>query len=178
MQFHLEKSIEILERTPSVIEAMLGKLSPDWTMPNEGPETWSVFDIVGHLVHGEKTDWIPRIEIILNGKADKTFTPFDRFAQFSESKGKTLNQLLEEFRSLRKKNIALLKAKKVNSGLLALKGNHPALGEVSLSQLLATWTVHDLNHLAQIARVMAHQYEQEVGPWIEYLGILNRHRKP
>jgi uncharacterized damage-inducible protein DinB len=172
MTFTLEKSIEILERTPSVLNAMLEHLSPEWVHSNEGEETWSVYDIVGHLIHGEKTDWIPRMEIILSGKADKQFPPFDRFAQFEESRGKSLSQLLEEFKRLREKNIALLVSKKLTSKALEEKGIHPALGEVTLSQLLATWTVHDLNHIAQISRVMAKQYKEAVGPWVEYLRIL------
>jgi len=173
MSFSIEKSIEILERTPEVLETMLGNVSAEWTENNEGGETWSVFDVLGHLVHGEKTDWLPRMEIILSDAPDKTFKPFDRFAQFEESKGKTLAQLLDEFKELRKKNIGVLRDKNLSGRTLEEKGVHPAFGEVTLSQLLATWTVHDLDHIAQISRVMAKQYKEEVGPWIEYLRILN-----
>ena len=173
MNFTVEKSIEILERTPEVLEAMLKNVSPEWTEKTEGGETWSVFDVLGHLVHGEKTDWIPRIEIILSGKPDKTFEPFDRFAQFEESKDKSLPQLLDEFKRLREKNIGVLRSKKLTDKNLNEKGIHPALGEVTLAQLLATWTVHDLDHIAQISRVMAKQYKEAVGPWVEYLKILN-----
>ncbi|MGA7721478.1 MAG: DinB family protein [Ignavibacteriaceae bacterium] len=172
MNFTIEKSIEILECTPNVLIAMLQNISPDWTTNNEGEETWSVYDIIGHLIHGEKTDWISRMEIILSGKPDKTFEPFDRFAQFEESKGKSLRHLLDEFKRLRKTNIEYLYFKKLSSKNLEEKGIHPAFGEVTLSQLLSAWTVHDLNHIAQISRVMAKQYKEEVGPWIGYLRIL------
>ena len=172
MNFSLSKSIEILERTPEVLNVMLQNLSNEWTSNNEGGETWSVYDIVGHLIHGELTDWTPRMEIILSEKTDKTFTPFDRFAQFEKSKGKTLIQLLDEFKSLRLENINLLKSKELTNQDLERTGVHPAFGEITLSQLISTWTVHDLNHIAQISRVMAKQYQAEVGPWAAYLRIL------
>ena len=172
MNFSLSKSIEILGHTPGVLIAMLGNVSPDWTSNNEGGETWSVYDIIGHLIHGDKTDWIPRMEIILSHKPDKTFEPFDRFAQFEESKGKSLAQLLDEFNSLRQKNMEYVRSKKITDKDLEETGIHPVFGEITLSQLLSTWTVHDLNHIAQIARVMAKQYKTEVGPWIQYLRIL------
>jgi uncharacterized damage-inducible protein DinB len=172
MNFTLEKSIEILERTPGVLTAMLQNISAEWTSRNEGGQTWSVYDIIGHLIHGEKTDWIPRADIILSKKTDKNFEPFDRLAQLEESKGKSLTQLLDEFSLLRKKNIEYLRSKKLTSKHLEEKGIHPVFGEVTLSQLLSTWVVHDLNHIAQISRVMAKQYKAEVGPWIEYLRIL------
>lgn len=172
MKFALSKSIEILERTPDVLITMLDNLSPDWTLINEGEQTWNVFDIVGHLIQGEKTDWIPRMEIILSDKPDNTFVPFDRFAQFEESKGKSLAQLLVEFKKLRNQNIAHLRSKNLRDEDGNEKGIHPAFGEVTLSQLLSAWTVHDLNHIAQISRVMGKQYKAEVGPWVAYLGIL------
>lgn len=172
MNFTLEKSIEILERTPSVLHIMLQDISVDWTANNEGEDTWSVYDIIGHLIHGEKTDWMPGTEIILSQNSNKTFKPFNRFAQFEESKGKTLTQLLDEFSMSRQKNIERLRSKNITNRDLAQSGIHPAFGEVTLSQLLATWAVHDLNHIAQIARVMAKQYNSEVGPWVEYLRIL------
>lgn len=174
MNFSLPKSIEILERTPEVLSLLTKGLSEEWTQTNEGIDTWSVYDIVGHLIHGELTDWIPRMEIILSDKSEKNFLPFDRFAQFENSKGKTFNQLLEEFRELRLTNIGFLKSKNLIDKDLELKGIHPAFGEVTLAQLIATWTVHDLNHIAQICRVMAKQYTGEVGPWIEYLKILKQ----
>lgn len=172
MNFILSKSMEVLERTPDVLSAMLQGVSDYWTSNNEGNETWSVYDIVGHLIHGEKTDWIPRMEIILSDKTDKTFEPFDRFAQLEDSKGKSLPQLLEEFKILRRENMEHLRSKKLTSELYEEKGIHPAFGQITLSQLLSTWTVHDLNHISQIARVMAKQYKEEVGPWIDYLKIL------
>jgi uncharacterized damage-inducible protein DinB len=174
MNFTVEKSIEILERTPEVLEAMLADVSAEWTTNNEGGETWNVLGVLGHLIHGEKTDWIARMEIILSGASDKTFQPFDRFAQFEESKEKTLHELLTEFRTLRQKNTELLRSKNLTDKILEEKGIHPAFGEVTLAQLLATWTVHDLDHIAQISRIMAKQYREAVGPWQEYLGILNR----
>lgn len=172
MVFSLGKSIEILERTPDVLNVMLQDLSIEWTSNNEGADTWSVYDIVGHLIHGELTDWIPRMEIILSDSANKKFELFDRFAQFENSKGKTLTQLLKEFQSLRKENMRLLKSKELTENDLHKTGVHPAFGDVTLSQLIATWTVHDLNHIAQISRVMAKQYKEEVGPWTAYLKIL------
>jgi hypothetical protein len=172
MAFSLEKSIEILERTPDVLYTMLYGISDDWTQHNEGGETWSVFDVVGHLIHGEKADWVTRAEIILSENPDKKFEPFDRFAQFEESKGKTLVQLLEEFKLLRKKNIERLLSKNLVEKDFDKTGIHPSFGEVKLSQLLSTWVAHDLDHISQISRVMAKQYKEEVGPWIEYLKIL------
>lgn len=172
MPFNLKHSVEILERTPAVLAQLLSGLSDEWIHQNEGPETWSPFDIVGHLIHGEKTDWIPRMEIILSDTSDKTFPPFDRFAQFEASKGKTLSELLEEFRVLRAKSVASLRSCQPGPEDLEKTGIHPALEVVTLQQLLATWTVHDLNHIAQISRVMARQYDGEVGPWKAYLGIL------
>jgi len=173
MDFKLDKAIEILERTPGVIEELLNGLSQEWVMNNEGNDTWSPYDIVGHLIHGEKTDWIVRMEIIISDNDDKTFQPFDRFAQFEQSKGKTLQQLIDEFKELRKQNIAVLISKKFNEGTLNKTGIHPVFGIVTLSQLLSAWVVHDLSHIAQIARVMAKQYKTGVGPWQAYLPILN-----
>lgn len=173
MDFNLSKSLEILQRTPDTLFAILQGISSDWTHNNEGGDTWSVYDIIGHLIHGEKTDWIPRIEIMLSDNKDKTFESFDRFAQFEESKDKTLAALLAEFKSLREKNIKSLQSFHLTKNDFTKKGNHPALGEVTLAQLIATWTVHDLNHLAQISRVMAKQYKTATGSWKEYLTILH-----
>jgi hypothetical protein len=172
MQFDLDKSIRVLERTPAVLKALLQYLSEDWTKPNEGPDTWSPYDIVGHLIHGEKTDWIPRTQIILEHGVDQPFEPYDRFAQFEESKGKSLNELLDEFETLRKGNLEKLKSLDIDANL-DKKGKHSELGEVSLSNLLSSWVVHDLGHISQISRVMAKQYKDEVGIWTQYLGILN-----
>ncbi|MCB0523607.1 MAG: DinB family protein [Saprospiraceae bacterium] len=172
MDFNLNKSIEILERTPAVLEQLLSGLSDSWLHTNEGPDTWSPFDVLGHLIHGEKTDWIPRMEIILSSNLDKHFEPFDRFAQMNSQKQRSLAELLLEFRTLREENIKVLKSKKLQESDLQRTGIHPAFGEVTLKQLLATWTVHDLNHLTQISRVMAGQYHAAVGPWQAYLKIL------
>lgn len=172
MQFNLNKSLEILEKTPLVLKHMLEGLSDEWTKNNEGADTWSPYDIVGHLIHGEKTLWISRMEVILSDSSDKKFGSFDRFAQFKESKGKTLEQLLNEFSELRKLNIKKIQSKELSEDILKKTGIHPAFGQVTLKQLLSTWIVHDLNHIAQIARVMAKQYQTEVGPWREYLRVL------
>ncbi|CAN5266251.1 hypothetical protein BH11BAC5_BH11BAC5_27930 [soil metagenome] len=172
MHFSLSKSLEILERTPDVLIAMLQNLSEEWTSINEGGETWSVYEIVGHLIHGEKTDWIPRMEIILSDKPGKAFEPFDRFAHSNNSTEKTLNGLLAEFKSIRQINIEVLKSKQLTEQDLQLTGVHPDFGDVTLSQLISTWTIHDLNHLSQITRVMAKQYKDEVGPWTAFLRIL------
>jgi len=172
MNFTVDKSLEILERTPQVLITMLQNISSDWTSVNEGGDTWSVYDIIGHLIHGEKTDWMPRTAIILSENSDKAFTPFDRFAQFENSKGKSLNQLLNEFKLLRESNVEHLRSKNITAKNLEQTGIHPAFGEVTLSQLLATWVAHDLNHIAQICRVMAKQYKTAVGPWTAYLRIL------
>lgn len=174
MKFEIEKAIQILERTPSVLTTLLHDLDDDWTMQNEGGETWSAFDVIGHYVHAEKDDWIPRMQIIL-GDGDKHFKPFDRFAQFTESKGKTLSQLLGEFDVLRKESLATLRGISFSEELLDKTGIHPKFGNVTLRQLLATWVVHDLTHLHQLSRVLAKQYEKEVGPWREFLGVLNKY---
>ena len=172
MQFNLNNAYQILERTPSVLITLLEGLTDAWTMQDEGPDTWSPYDIVGHLIHGEKTDWIPRVEIILSAKADKRFVPFDRFAMKEDSKGKSLSQLLNEFKALREQNLQKLRSfYKITDHYLDT-GVHPKFGDVTLVQLLSAWVVHDLNHIGQIARVMAKQYKEDVGPWVEFLGIL------
>lgn len=174
MTIALKHVLELLQRTPSTLQSLLRGLSGDWVLQNEGPDTWSPFDVVGHLIHGEETDWIPRLEIILNEGASKSFEPFDRFAQYEKSKGKTIETLLDEFQELRLSNISQLKSLKLSEDDLKKTGMHPALGIVTAGQLLATWTTHDLNHIAQITRVMAAQHQHEVGPWKQYLRILNR----
>ena len=171
LHFDLEKAIEVLERTPRVLRAMLENLSDEWIYRNEGEETWSPYEIVGHLIHGENTDWIPRMEVILSDRADKTFEPFDRFAQLIAEK-KPLLALLDEFEALRTENLRILRSRVISADDLKAKGIHPAFGEVTLSQLLSTWVAHDLGHIAQISRVMAKQYKEEVGPWIAYLRVL------
>lgn len=174
MTFDLDKSLEILRNTPAVLKSILFGLSDEWVFSNEGPGTWSPYDIVGHFIHGEKTDWITRSKIILSNDTDKTFEPFDRFAQFTDSKGKSLQQLLDEFERLRIDNLNTLKKLNPDQEALAKRGIHPDFGEVTLKELLATWVAHDLNHISQLCRVMAKQYRSEVGPWREYLGILRR----
>lgn len=173
MNYNLGEAISVLEKTPVVLTAMLDELSQDWTHQNEGKDTWSPFDIIGHLVHGEKTDWMPRLEIVLSTSEEKTFTPYDRFAQFETSKGKSVTSLLTEFRSLRKENLTILRAKKLTEGDLDKQGIHPELGPISLRNMLSAWVVHDLGHIAQISRVMAKQYKEEIGPWTQYLTIVN-----
>lgn len=172
MEFSLEESITILRRTPAVISSTLLGLPNKWTHQNEGPETWSPFDVVGHLIHGEKTDWIPRTKIILF-EEDKHFIPFDRFAQFKESVGKSMEDLLKEFEELRAQNLKELINLNLRVDDFEKTGIHPAFGEVTLKQLLAAWTVHDLGHIVQINRVLAKQYKQEAGPWPKYLAVLN-----
>jgi len=174
MEFKLSEGVAVLERTPSVVRAMLGGLPPEWTERDEGPETWSPFVIVGHLIHGERADWIPRARIILAQGADQRFTPYDRFAQFRESAGKSLDALLDEFASLRRQNLAVLTDWRLTADQLELTGEHPEFGRVTLHQLLATWATHDLGHIAQIARVMAKQYRTAIGPWRAYLPIVDR----
>lgn len=174
MEYTIDKALEILERTPDVLASLLTDLSDDWILSNEGDDTWSAFDVVGHLVHGEKADWITRVKIILGHDDKKVFDPFDRFAQFEASKGKNMTQILNEFKMLRIKNLDYLKSLNIQQENLKLKAIHPSLGEVTLKQLLATWVTHDLGHIAQISRVMAKQYKDEVGPWLEYMAILNR----
>jgi hypothetical protein len=173
MKFELDKSIEILQRTPSVLKTLLHGLHDDWTNNNEGPETFSPYDVVGHLIHGEKTDWRSRSMMILEHGLSKTFIPYDRFAQFEESKGKSLTELLDEFEKLRSLNLEWLRSLKLTATDLDKKGVHPSLGQVTLRQLLSTWVIHDLTHLAQVTRVMAKQYKEEMGPWVEYFRILN-----
>jgi hypothetical protein len=172
LEFELGKAIEILARTPGVLDALLRGLPSEWTLSNEGDESWSPYDIVGHLIHGEETDWIPRARIILEQGESTPFEPFDRFAQFERSKGKTLEDLLATFASLRKENLRVLEGWQLKPADLERRGRHPDFGTVTLEQLLATWVVHDLGHLRQIARVMARQYGARVGPWRAYIPVL------
>jgi hypothetical protein len=174
MEFDLAAGTAILERTPHTMRAMLTGLSTSWTEATEGPETWSPYDIVGHLIHGERTDWIPRARIILAQGPQRRFTPFDRFAQFRESQGKSLANLLDEFTRLRAENLTALTRWRLTNEQLALEGEHPELGRVTLRQLLAAWVTHDLGHIAQASRVMAKQYTDAIGPWRAYLTIVDR----
>lgn len=174
MDFNLDDGIAILERTPAVLRTMLSGLESQWTDGTEGPDTWSPYVILGHLIHGERTDWIPRARIVLEQGANRRFTRFDRFAQFEKSKGKSLAHLLDEFADLRSANLRALNDWKLRDDQLALEGEHPELGVVTLRQLLATWVGHDLGHIAQVARVMAKQYRDAVGPWRAYLPVMDR----
>jgi len=174
MDFDLETGIAVLERTPGTLRAMLSGLPPAWTDADEGPETWSPYVIVGHLIHGERTDWMARARIILAQGPDRRFTPYDRFAQFRESQGKSLAELLDELERLRAENLATLAGWRLTDAELALEGEHPEFGPVTLRQLLATWVAHDLGHIAQTARVMAKQYREAIGPWRAYLPVVDR----
>ena len=174
MEFKIDKAIEVLSNTPKVISAQLDSLSHEWINAAEGGGTWSAFDIVGHLIHGEKTDWIPRASLILSNKPEKVYESFDRFAQFEDSQGKTLDQLLDEFEKLRTQNLKKLRGFSISSEDLAKEATHPDLGITNLKQLLSSWVVHDLSHIAQIARIMAKQYKYEVGPWKAYINFLNK----
>ena len=172
MNYSKEQGIEILERTPAILKSLLANISQDWVMNNEGADTFSPYDVVGHLIHGEKTDWVVRAKIILEHGVNKPFEPYDRFAQYEESKGKTLGQLLDEFEKIRKENVGWLQSIQLTEDDLERKGMHPVLGEVTLRNLLSTWVVHDLTHIAQITRVMAKQYKEEMGPWPQFFRIL------
>lgn len=172
MPFNLKESIDILGRTPSVLENMLQGLPDSWLRNNEGENTWSPYDVVGHLIHGEKTDWLVRTKIILGDSENKRFEPYDRFAQEREDQTRSIEVLLNEFQKRRSDNLRELKSLQISESDLDKKGMHPELGEVNLRHLLAAWVVHDLGHIAQISRVMAKQYGAEVGPWPAYLGIL------
>ena len=172
MTHKLDGTISLLERTPVVLNALLRDLPETWTLRNEGEDTWSPFDVVGHLIQGERTDWMPRVRTILEFGETQTFAPFDRRGHVRQSEGKTLAQLLDEFALLREENLVELRGLNLRQQDLELRGRHPAFGVVSLSELLATWAAHDLTHLHQISRVMAHQYREAVGPWSRYLGVL------
>ena len=174
MEFRLADGIPVLERTPATLRSMLAGLPAAWTDATEGPDTWSPYVVVGHLIHGERTDWIPRARIILAQGANRRFTPYDRFAQFRDSQGKSLDQLLTGFEELRRENLTTVRGWNLSEEQLALQGEHPDFGAVSLRQLLATWVAHDLNHVVQIARVMAKQYRSSVGPWRAYLSVMDK----
>jgi|SRR5271163_2848278 len=175
-ELSLAETIAVLARAPATLNALLRGLPDNWVRCNEGKDTWSAFDIVGHLIAGERTDWMPRVRIILENSREngegRPFDPFDRFAQMRESQDKLLEQLLDEFARLRSENLAALRALNLQPGDLTRRGKHPALGVVTLSQLLATWAAHDFTHLHQLSRVMAHQFRDAVGPWKAYLGVL------
>lgn len=174
MNFNLDHSISILANSPQVVRALLKDLTSEWITGNEGEQTWSPFDVVGHLIHGERTDWMIRLKMILEVGESQPFQPFDRFAQFAASKDLTLEELLDTFAALRSENMQALQGMKLNTEDLAKRGKHPELGMVTVEELLATWVVHDLDHIVQISRIMAKQYREAVGPWQEYLSVLKR----
>ncbi|MEO5741364.1 MAG: DinB family protein [Vicinamibacterales bacterium] len=174
MKFQLTDGIAVLERTPATMRALLAGLPDVWIEGNEGPNTFSPFDNVGHLIHGERADWIPRARIVLAQAENRRFEPYDRFAQVRESQGKSLAVLLDEFAQLRAENLATLRGWNLSEREFALEGEHPEFGPVTLRQLLATWVAHDLGHVAQTSRVMAKQYREAVGPWRAYLPVLDR----
>ena len=171
MEHNLENTLSLLRRTPATLDALLRDLPETWTSRNEGGDTMSVFDVLGHMIQGELADWMPRVRMILESGETKAFEPFDRWAHLRESQGKSLSQLLDEFARLRAKNLDEVRALNLGPDL-SRRGRHPALGVVNLSELLATWAAHDLTHLHQISRIMAHQYREAVGPWSKYLGVL------
>jgi hypothetical protein len=172
MTHNLTDTISLLSRTPAALNALLRDLPDSWTLRNEGENTWSAYEVVGHLNHGERTDWLPRVKRILEFGETKPFDPFDRWAQERESRGKSLPQLLDEFSSLRAENLTGLRALNLQPKDLERRGVHPTQGVVTMSDLLATWAAHDLTHLHQISRVMAHQYREAVGPWAPFLGVM------
>lgn len=173
MKFDLERSIEVLAATPAAVRTLLGDLSEDWTASTGDRDNWEPFDIIGHYIYAEEADWIPRARVILAQADDRTFPPFDRYGQFERPDDESLSDRLEEFARIRNENIEILRSWELVDEELELKGIHPQFGEVSLRELIATWVVHDLTHLRQISTVMAKRYEKAVGPWKEYLSILN-----
>jgi hypothetical protein len=173
MTFSLDQSVDLLARTPDVLNAFLRNASNEWITRKEPPDGWSPFDVVAHLIQGEESDWLARVRIILYEGEGYTFKPFDRDAHFESSRGRTLADLLDTFARLRRRSLDELARMQVTPAQLELRGTHPEFGTVTLGQLLAAWVVHDLNHIAQIARVMAKQYREEVGPWLAYLPLLN-----
>lgn len=172
MEYTLDDTVSLLTRTPAALNVLLRDLPEIWTSRNEDGSTWSVFDVVGHLIHGERTDWMPRARMILQFGEARPFEPFDRFAQQREKQGKSLSELLDEFARLRSQSLNELKGLDLRPIDFERRGRHPALGVVTLSELLAAWAAHDLTHLHQISRIMAHQYRQAVGPWVKFLGVL------
>ena len=173
MEHQLEDTIELLARTPAALNTLLRDLPDTWTLRNEGENTWSPFDIVGHLIHGERADWVPRARIILEFGEARAFEPFDRGGHTRETQGKSMAQLLDTFARVRAENLDALRALQLRPEDLARRGLHPSLGVVTMSQLLATWAGHDLTHLHQLSRVMAYQYREAVGPWSAYLGVMH-----
>lgn len=175
MDFDLDSSIDVLRRTPAALEALLGGLPEPWVRGREGPDTFNPFDVVGHLIDGEETDWIPRARIILSRRPDPRFEVYDRFRHQARNVNRSLESLLTEFAELRAANLALLASWRLTAADLELPGSHPTFGPVTLRQLLAAWVVHDLGHVAQVARVLAKQYRAAVGPWVPFMPVLTNH---
>jgi hypothetical protein len=178
MDFDLDLSLDVLGRTPATLQALLGGVAEPWARAVEGPETFSPFDVVGHLIDGEETDWVPRARIILARGRDPAFEPYDRFRHRTRNVNQSLGSLLNEFARLRSANLELLRSWRLTDGELDLTARHPSLGRVTLRELLAAWVVHDLGHLAQVARVMAKQYREAVGPWVPFMPVLTDHEVP
>jgi hypothetical protein len=178
MTFEINQAIDVLSRTPATVRALLVDLDESWIRATEGPETFSPFDNVGHLIDGEETDWLPRARIILAGGADSRFEPYDRFRHRTRNVGRSMASLLDEFDALRAANLGMLRSWRLTEAQLDLEATHPALGRVTLRQLLAGWVVHDLGHVAQIARVMAKQYRDAIGPWVPFLPVVTDHETP
>jgi hypothetical protein len=178
MTFDLERSIDLLSRTPATLRALLAGLDEAWTRGTEGPDTFSAFDNIGHLIDGEETDWVPRARIILARGPEPRFEPYDRFRHLARNQGRSLASLLDEFATLRAANLDLVRSWHLTDAHLGLEGIHPALGPVTLRQLLAAWVVHDLGHVAQVSRVMAKQYRDAIGPWAPFLPVVTDHETP
>jgi DinB superfamily len=178
MRFDLDAAMDVLRRTPATLRVLLEGIDDRWARGTEGPDSFSPFDVVGHLIDGEETDWMPRARIILAREPDATFAPYDRFRHYARNRGRTLESLLEELAGLRASNLDLLASWKLGEAELDLGATHPSLGPVTLRQLLAAWVAHDLGHVAQVVRVMAKQYRDEVGPWVQYLPVLTDHEAP
>ncbi len=172
MEFDLNEGVAVLERTQATLRAMLEGLPAAWLHGTEGPDTWSPYIVMGHLIHCEREDWIRRARIILEQGPSRRFTPLDRVAQLRGGHDRSMHDLLDEFADLRAKNLATLTGWKLTDVHLALEGEHPEFGAVTMRQLLATWVAHDLGHLVQISRVMARQYRDAVGPWRAYLSVM------
>ncbi len=172
MKHNLDETISLLSRIPAALDALLRDLPESWTLQNEGENTASAFDVIAHLIHNERVNWVPRAKMLLEFGETRTFEPFDRWGHIQESQDKSLGQLLDEFAHLRSENLNELRAWNLRQADLEKRGMHPAFGAITLSQLLATWATHDLTHLHQISRIMAYQYQEAVGPWIKYLGVM------
>jgi hypothetical protein len=178
MQFDLPQAIDVLQRTPWTLDVLLRDLGDGWSRATEGPETFSPFDVVGHLIDGEETDWIPRARIILARGTDPVFEPYDRFRHLTRNADRTLPSLLDEFATLRRQSLEELRGWQLEDAQLDWPGRHPRLGAVTLRQLLAAWVVHDLGHIAQVTRVMAKQYREAIGPWVPFLPVVSDRPAP